>query len=115
MCMCVFFSNADVSHIWRLGSALLGLEARMRHYFCVCTTLRSHICNVDICVCEKISRMSVCVGVILWCNVMNDECEGRRGEGETQLTALACSYRKVPREPPGLTFQSEGGISINST
>ena len=55
-------------------------------------------------------RMTVCVTVcVVW-----DEDE-RKGEGETRCRLIACSSRKAPRGPPGLTSPSDGRIAINST
>ena len=53
----------------------------------------------------------VCVTV---CVVWDDDDE-RKGEGETQCQFIACSSRKAPRRPPGLTSPSDGQIAINST
>ena len=39
----------------------------------------------------------------------------RKGEGETQCRFIACSSRKAPRGPPGLTSPFDGRITINST
>ena len=43
--------------------------------------------------------MTVCVTV---CVVWDDDDE-RKGEGETGCQLIACSSRKAPRGPPGLT------------
>ena len=43
---------------------------------------------------------------------MSDEYEVRKGEG---VTALAYSFQKESRGPPGLTSSSDGRIAINST
>ena len=53
-----------------------------------------------------ISCVAVCV-VELW----DDE---RKGEGETRCRLIACSSRKPPRGPPGLTSPSDVRIAINS-
>ena len=37
-----------------------------------------------------------------------------RGESETRCRLIACSSRKAPRGPPGLTSPSDGRIAINS-
>ena len=60
---------------------------------------------------EKLEvRVTVCVTVcVVW-----DEDE-RKGEGETRCRLIACSSRKAPRGLPGLTFPSDGRITINST
>ena len=55
--------------------------------------------------------MTVCVTV---CVVWDDDDE-RKGEGETGCQLIACSSRKAPRGPPGLTSPSNGRITINST
>ena len=39
----------------------------------------------------------------------------RKGEGETRCRHIACSSRKAPKGPPGLTSPSDGRIAINST
>ena len=44
--------------------------------------------------------------------VWNDD--ERKGEGETRCRIIACSSRKAPRGPPGLTSPSDGRIAINS-
>ena len=49
-------------------------------------------------------KMTVCV---VWNDVE------RKGEGETQCRLIACSSRKAPRGPPGLTSPSDGRIAIN--
>ena len=41
--------------------------------------------------------------------------EERKGEGETRFRLIACSSRKAPRGPPGLTSPSDGRIVIKST
>ena len=46
---------------------------------------------------------------------MWDDDNERKGEGETQCRLIACSSRKAPRGPPGLTSPSDGRIAINST
>ena len=64
---------------------------------------------------EKVElRMTVCVTVLCsYCIVWdNDE---REGKGETRCRLIACSSRKTPRGPPGLTSPSDGRIAINST
>ena len=48
-------------------------------------------------------KMTVCVTV---CVVWDDD--DRKGEGETRCRLLACSSRKAPRGPPGLTSPSNG-------
>ena len=54
--------------------------------------------------------MTVCVaGCVVW-----DDDE-RKGEGETRRRLIACSSRKAPSGPPGLTFPSDRRIAINST
>ena len=47
------------------------------------------------------------------CVVLDDD--ERKGEGETRCQLLACSSRKAPRGPPGLTSPSDRRIVINST
>ena len=47
------------------------------------------------------------------CVVWDDD--ERKGEGETRCRLIACSSRKAPRGPPGLTSPSDGQIAINST
>ena len=39
----------------------------------------------------------------------------RKGEGETRCRLIACSSRKAPRGPPGLTSPADGRIAFNST
>ena len=39
----------------------------------------------------------------------------RKGVGQTQCRLIACSSRKAPRGPPGLTSPSDGRIAVNST
>ena len=61
---------------------------------------------------EKVDCKCNClcsVIVLLW----NDD-EGK-GEGETRCRLIACSSRKAPRGPPGITSPSDGRIAINST
>ena len=55
----------------------------------------------------------VAVCVVYLCCGMWDDGE-RKGEGETRCPLIACSSRKAPRRPPGLTFPSDGQITINS-
>ena len=38
----------------------------------------------------------------------------KKGEGETRCRLIACSSRKAPRGPLGLTSSSDGRIAINS-
>ena len=53
---------------------------------------------------EKIEvRVTVSVTV---CVMWNDD--ERKGEGETRCRLIACSSRKAPRGPPGLTSPSDG-------
>ena len=53
---------------------------------------------------EKVEiRVTVSVTV---CVVWDDD--ERKGEGETQCRLIACSSRKAPRGPPGLTSPSNG-------
>ena len=60
---------------------------------------------------EKVEvRVTVSVTV---CVVWNDD--ERKGEGETRCRLIACSSRKTPRGPPGLTSPSDGRNTINST
>ena len=60
---------------------------------------------------EKIEvRVTVSVTV---CVALDDD--ERKGEGETLCRLIACSSRKAPRGPPGLTSPSDGRIAINST
>ena len=53
--------------------------------------------------------VTVCVTV---CVVWGD---GDERKGETRSRLIACSSRKAPRGPPGLTSPSDGLIAINST
>ena len=46
--------------------------------------------------------------------VVWDYDDERKGEGETRCRLIACSSRKAPRGPPGLTSPSDGRIAINS-
>ena len=39
----------------------------------------------------------------------------RKGEGETRCWLIACSPRKAPRGPTGLTSPFDGRITINNT
>ena len=55
--------------------------------------------------------LTVCV-VLFYC-VLWDDGE-RKGEGETRCRLIACSSRKAPRGPPGLTSSFDGQIAINS-
>ena len=57
--------------------------------------------------------VSVTVCVVLLCCVGWWWKEGRRWK--TQCRLIACSSRKAPRGPPGLTSPSDGRIAINST
>ena len=60
---------------------------------------------------EKVEvRMIVSVTV---CVVWDDD--ERKGKGETWCRLIACSSRKAPRRPPGLTSPSDRRIAINST
>ena len=54
--------------------------------------------------------MTVCVDV---CVAWDDE--ERKGEGETRCRLIACSSRKAPNGPSGLTSPSDGRIAIKST
>ena len=45
---------------------------------------------------------------------MRDDDE-RKGEGETRCRIIACSSRKAPRGPPGLTPPSDGRTAMNRT
>ena len=54
---------------------------------------------------EMIVSVTVCV---VW-----DDDE-RKGEDETRCRLIACSSRKAPRGPPGLTSPSDGRIAISS-
>ena len=58
---------------------------------------------------EKVEvRMTVSVTVcVVW-----DDYE-RKGKGETRCRLIACSSRKAPRGPLGLTSPSDGRIAIN--
>ena len=47
--------------------------------------------------------------------VWDDDDDERKGGGETQCRLIACSSRKAPRGPPGLTSPSVRRIAINST
>ena len=60
---------------------------------------------------EKV-EVRVTVNVTI-CVVLDDD--ERKGEGETRCRLIACSSRKPPRGPPGLTSPSGGRIAINST
>ena len=51
----------------------------------------------------------LCSVIVVW-----DDDE-RKGEGETRCRFIACSSRKAPRGPPGLTSPSDGRIAINTT
>ena len=53
--------------------------------------------------------------VIMLCDDDDDDVDERKGEGETRCRLIACSSRKAPRGPPGLTYPSNGLIIINST
>ena len=58
---------------------------------------------------EKVEvRMTVSVTV---CVVWDDD--ERKGAGETRCRLIACSSRKAPRGPPGLTSPSDRQIAIN--
>ena len=60
---------------------------------------------------EKVEvRVTVSVTV---CVVWDDD--ERKREGETRCRLIACSFRKAPRGPPGLTSPSDGRIAIDST
>ena len=62
---------------------------------------------------EKVEvRETVCL-MLLCCGVRYDV--GRKREGKTRCRLIACSSRKAPRGPPGLTSPSDGRIAINST
>ena len=50
--------------------------------------------------------------LIFYCVVWDDD--ERKGEGETRCRLIACSSRKAPGGPPGLTSLSDGRITINS-
>ena len=58
-------------------------------------------------------RVTVSVTVYCYCVVLYDD--ERKGEGKTRCRLIACSSRKGPRGPPGLTSTSDGRIAINST
>ena len=49
------------------------------------------------------------------CNCVVWDDDERKGEGETRCRLIACSSRKAPRGPQGLTSLSDGQIAINST
>ena len=61
---------------------------------------------------EKVeARVTVSVTVcVVW-----DDYDERKGEGETRRRLIACSSRKAPMGPPGLTSPSDGRIAMNST
>ena len=60
-------------------------------------------------------RVTVCVtDCVMWSNCVVWDDDERKGEGETRRRLIACSSRKAPRGPPGLTFPSDGRIAINS-
>ena len=60
---------------------------------------------------EKVEvRVTVSVTV---CVVWDDD--ERKGKGEIRCRLIACSSRKAPRGPPGLTSPSYGRIAIDST
>ena len=62
---------------------------------------------------EKVEvRMTMC-NCVVWDNDDDDDDE-RKGEGETQCRLIACSSRKAPRGPPGLTSSSDGRIAIQA-
>ena len=64
---------------------------------------------------EKVEvRVTVSVTVCVVLCVVRDDDE-RKGEGEIRCRLIACSSRKAPRGPPGLTSPSDGRIAINST
>ena len=52
---------------------------------------------------------------VVWDDDDDDDDDEKKGEGETQCRPIACSSRKAPRGPPGLTSPSDGRIAINST
>ena len=57
--------------------------------------------------------MTVSVTVCVVCD--DDDDDERKGEDEIRCQLIACSSRKAPRGPPGLTSPSDGRIAINST
>ena len=63
---------------------------------------------------EKVEvRVTVSVTVSVVLLFVGDDDEWK-GEGETRCRLIACSYRKAPRGPPGLTSPSDGRIAIAS-
>ena len=64
---------------------------------------------------EKVEvRVTVSVTVCVVLLFVWDDDEWK-GEGDTRCCLIACSSRKAPRGPPGLTSPSDGRIAINST
>ena len=61
---------------------------------------------------SALEKVEVRVTVSVTVCVVRDDNE-RKGEGETQCRLIACSSRKAPRGPPGLTSPSNGQIAIN--
>ena len=63
------------------------------------------------CVMEKVEvRVTVCLCSVVW-----DDDDERKAEGEIRCRLIACSFRKAPRGPPGLTSPSDEQIAIHST
>ena len=60
-------------------------------------------------------RVTECVTVCVVYNSVVWDDDERKGEGETRCLLIACSSRKAPRGPPGLTSPSDGRIAIMST
>ena len=58
--------------------------------------------------------VTVCVTVCVVELCYDADDDERKGEGETRCRLIACSSRKAPRGPPGLTFPSDGRVAMPS-
>ena len=72
------------------GPRIMRIDAKMVTYFIFLHNFgRPHNRIIRICNYEKISRMSVCLSVVLSCTIRGVICEVRKGEGEG---AIRCWY-----------------------
>ena len=110
---CVF-SNANPLHYW-----CFGFRAKRIDGVLVWSILNSRTACADHITCGNEYLYSVLeevkVRMTVQCNCVVWDEDERKGEGETRCWLMACSSRKAPRGPPGLTSPFHERISINST
>ena len=111
VCVC---SNANPLHYYAVPRKVDRWHS-VWSIFESCTTWADHItCVWDEYLYSVLYEVEVRVTVCVTLCVVCDDDE-RKGEGETRCRLIACSSRKAPRGPPGLTSPSGGRIAINST